>query len=135
MRFHTVAALYVLVFARFFAFSKENYISLLLIIGAVISAEMFNTAIEKLCDKISPEFHPLIKVVKDTAAGAVLILAIIAVIIAIILFGNIKGLSCMYNFYRNHPGNFILLILSFMINFIYIFKLPDFLKDKGEKKK
>ena len=50
MRVHTVAALYVLVFARFFDFSLRDYVLLLLTIGGVIAAEAINTSIEALCD-------------------------------------------------------------------------------------
>ena len=120
MRFHTVAALYVLVFARFFYFSKEDYILLLLTIGGVISAEMFNTAIEDLSDRVSKEFHPLIKSAKDCAAGAVLVLAIFAAVIGIILFGNINGILSMYNFYITHPINLSLLIISAVPSVLYI---------------
>ena len=120
MRFHTVAALYVLVFARFFDFSKEDYILLLLTIGGVISAEMFNTSIENLCDKVSKEFHPLIKSAKNCAAGAVLILAIFAAVIGMILFWNINGILSMYNFYITHPVNLSLLIISAVLSILYI---------------
>ena len=39
----------------------------------VIAAEMFNTAIEALADHLHPEVHPSIRIVKDCAAGAVLV--------------------------------------------------------------
>ena len=42
----------------------------------VIAAEMFNTAIEALADHLHPEIHPGIRVVKDCAAGAVLVTSI-----------------------------------------------------------
>lgn len=57
-------------------------------IGLVWAAEAFNTAIEKLCDVVSPGIHPQIKAVKDLASGAVLILAITAVVVGIIIFGS-----------------------------------------------
>lgn len=131
MRFHTAAALYVLVFARFFAFSKENYIEMLIIIGAVISAEMINTAIEDLADKVCKEYHPLIKGAKDAAAGAVLVLASAAAVIGIILFCNIEGLNTMYNFYITHPINFALLIISIPLTAVYVFHgIPEKKKKK-----
>lgn len=120
MRFHTVAALYVLVFARFFDFSREDYILLLLTIGGVLSAEMFNTAIEELCNKVSSEYHPLIKFSKDCAAGAVLVLAIFAAVSGFILFGNINGLMSMYNFYTTNPINLALLLISAVLSVFYI---------------
>lgn len=39
----------------------------------VLSAELFNTAIERLADHLHPEIHPGIRAVKDCAAGAVLL--------------------------------------------------------------
>ena len=47
----------------------------LLISSAVIAAELFNTAIERLADQLQPEPHPQIRIVKDCAAAAVLVLA------------------------------------------------------------
>ncbi len=49
-------------------------------------AEGFNTAIEKLCDKVSPQRDPLIEIAKDIAAGAVLLFVFSAVIIGLIVF-------------------------------------------------
>jgi undecaprenol kinase len=51
----------------------------LLASGAVIAAELFNTAIELLADHLHPETHASIRIVKDCAAGAVLIASITAV--------------------------------------------------------
>lgn len=55
-------------------------------IAAVMAAEAFNTALEKLCDVVSPEHHPLIGSIKDMAAGAVLIMAISSVVTGLLLF-------------------------------------------------
>ncbi len=50
------------------------------------TAEGFNTAIEAVCDVVSPEYHPLIKVAKDMGAGAVLISSIFAALIGLSIF-------------------------------------------------
>ena len=60
---------------------------LLLVIGFVWAAEIFNTAIEILTDHISPEENPTIKIIKDISAGGVLISAIISVLVGLLLFG------------------------------------------------
>lgn len=52
----------------------------------VLSMELMNTAIENVCDLISAEYHPLIKTIKDVAAGAVLISAVGSVITGAIIF-------------------------------------------------
>lgn len=54
----------------------------LLTSGAVIAAELLNTAIELLADHLHPEIHANIRIVKDCAAGAVLVMAIVAVAVA-----------------------------------------------------
>ena len=53
-----------------------------LIAALVLATELINTALEHLVDHLHPERHPRIKIVKDCAAGAVLILSITALIIA-----------------------------------------------------
>jgi diacylglycerol kinase len=55
-------------------------------IALVIAMEMINTALEKLCDVVQPDFHPVIKKVKDIAAGAVLLSAVCSAIIGLIIF-------------------------------------------------
>lgn len=70
---------------------KVNYIELLIIIltiGLVISAEMFNSAIENTVDLVTQEYNERAKIIKDISAGAVLITSIIAVIVAVIIFMN-----------------------------------------------
>ena len=59
---------------------------IILCIGVVIAAELFNTAIEKLVDLVSPQQHPVAGQVKDIAAGAVLVCAATAAIIGLIVF-------------------------------------------------
>src|SRR5258706_13299895 len=57
--------------------SKYEWIVVLLCTGAVLSAEMSNSALEKLCNHVHPSFHLQIKIVKDVAAGAGLFICII----------------------------------------------------------
>jgi diacylglycerol kinase len=57
-----------------------------LCIGLVLALEMINTAIEQLCNIVYPGFNPLIKMVKDVSAAAVLVVAIAAAICGFIIF-------------------------------------------------
>ena len=50
--------------------------------AGVISAELFNTAIEHLADHLHPEVHPSIRIVKDCAAAAVLVASFAALAVA-----------------------------------------------------
>jgi diacylglycerol kinase (ATP) len=52
---------------------------LLLAAALVLAAELFNTALERVIDRLHPEYHPELEVAKDCAAGAVLVLSIGAV--------------------------------------------------------
>ena len=71
-----------------FALSISSYQWLLVLfcIGLVISLEMVNSAIESYCDMITTDFHPRIKIIKDVAAGAVLVASITSLVIALIIF-------------------------------------------------
>jgi diacylglycerol kinase (ATP) len=86
MRIHMIAALIVLTACFFYDLSKFEILLLTITITMVIAAEMFNTAIECAIDLTANYYHPLAKVAKNTAAGAVLITAINAVIVGYILF-------------------------------------------------
>ena len=55
---------------------------LLLSSGAVLAAELFNTAIERLADHLHPQQHPAIRIVKDCAAAGVLLTALAALSVA-----------------------------------------------------
>ncbi|WP_121615059.1 diacylglycerol kinase [Virgibacillus halodenitrificans] len=55
-------------------------------IGFVLVTEITNSAIEKMIDYLNPAIHPSAKIIKDMAAGAVLIAAIIAALIGLIIF-------------------------------------------------
>jgi diacylglycerol kinase (ATP) len=86
MRIHMIAALLVLTACFFYDLSKFEIVLLTITITMVIVAEMFNTAIECAIDLTANYYHPLAKVAKNTAAGAVLITAINAVIVGYIIF-------------------------------------------------
>ena len=60
--------------------------------GLVMALELINTAIEAVVDLVTSEYRPLAKVAKDTAAGAVLIAAIMAAVSGLIIFVP-KGLA------------------------------------------
>jgi diacylglycerol kinase (ATP) len=76
-------------------FSRTEWIVVVLCIGAVLGAEAFNTAIEKMCDHLHPQQHPEIGKVKDLAAGAVLLVSIAAAVCGVmILLDHFCGFFC-----------------------------------------
>ncbi len=85
-QFHLLATIAVLLAAYFFKLNTTEWFAVLFAIGMVISAEAFNTAIEKFVDLLHPQKHHKAGLIKDLAAAAVLITSIIAAIIAAIIF-------------------------------------------------
>ncbi|MFN7691545.1 MAG: diacylglycerol kinase family protein [Bacteroidia bacterium] len=83
---HLIAIVAVLGAGYWFKISSMEWIAVVFAIGIVISAEMLNTAIEKLTDMVSPQINEQAKIVKDLAAGAVLIASLTAFIIGLIIF-------------------------------------------------
>ena len=66
--------------------SPEHAAIIFLVCFAVLSAEMLNTAIEKICDFVHPDFRDRIGLIKDFSAGAVLLLAFVSVIIGLLIY-------------------------------------------------
>lgn len=85
-KIHLIAAALIVIAGFCFSLSVTEWCIIIIQIALVWSAEAFNTAIEKLADTVTSDYHPSIKIVKDVAAAGVLILAISAVIVAAIIF-------------------------------------------------
>lgn len=85
-KIHLLAMILVLIAGYIFQLDKTEWCIILMSIGIVLMAEGFNTAIERVCDKVSPERNPLIKDAKDIAAGAVLLVVMAVVAIGLIIF-------------------------------------------------
>lgn len=83
---HLAATLAVIALGVYCDITTTQWCFLVLAITLVWMAEAFNTAIEYLCDKVSPEYHELIKHTKDVAAAAVLLTATGAVVIGALVF-------------------------------------------------
>ena len=86
MKIHILAMIVVITLGFFFKLDKIEWCFIIIAIASVISAELFNTAIETVVDMVSPERNPKAKLAKDIAAGAVLVVAIGAAIIGFIVF-------------------------------------------------
>jgi undecaprenol kinase len=86
MQIHIGSAILVVLFGLGFSISPFEWIAVLLAIGGMLALELMNTAVERTVDLYTCELHPLAKQAKDSAAGAVLIFAIISVIIGLIIF-------------------------------------------------
>lgn len=86
LSFHLIAAAVAVIAGCVLDITRTDWMIVTLCIGMVIAAELFNSAIEKLVDLVSPQRHPLAGQVKDIAAGAVLVCAATAAVIGLIVF-------------------------------------------------
>lgn len=86
IRIHFFAAIIALLAAFFFEISSAEFLLLFFAISMVIISEMFNTAIEAAVDLATDKYHPLARIAKNVAAGAVLISTINAVVVGYFIF-------------------------------------------------
>jgi diacylglycerol kinase len=85
-QFHFLATLLVIFAGYWLKIDQNEWIIIIFAMALVWSAEAFNSAIEKLCDRVEPEKDPIIGKVKDMAAAGVLFLAIAAAIVGCMIF-------------------------------------------------
>jgi diacylglycerol kinase len=87
MRVHITIAMVIALLGVWLGITMVEWAIIALTMGVVFAAEMMNTVVERLVDLLSPDHHPLAKAAKDAAAGAVLILAIFAVLVGLFILG------------------------------------------------
>ncbi|NEU07542.1 diacylglycerol kinase family protein [Flavihumibacter sp. R14] len=83
---HSISALSAIALGYWLNIGKHDWLWIFLAIGLVLTAELFNTALEVLVDLVSPEYHPKAGVVKDVSAAAVLITALLSIAIGMMVF-------------------------------------------------
>lgn len=84
---HIFVTLFFVFLGFYFSISKEEWLIQILCCGLVLTVESLNSAIEKICDFIHPDFHPKIGTIKDISAGAVgFIVSAVTIVLAIIYY-------------------------------------------------
>ena len=86
IKIHTIISIIVIIGGILFKINYIEWLVCLVLIGFVLMAEFFNTAIEYVVDLASPNIHPLAKAAKDTASAGVLMMAIISALIGCVIF-------------------------------------------------
>lgn len=86
MKIHFAIAVVAVVLGFVLAIDSASWAVIVLCIACVVAAECFNTALESVVDLVSPQYHDLARHAKDCAAGAVLIFALAAVVVACVIF-------------------------------------------------
>ena len=126
MKVHILAAIIIVILAIVINASKVEILIISLSVSFVIITELVNTAVEAIIDLVSPERHPLAKLAKDVAAGAVLVAAINALCVGYLLFYD-KLLDIFDGANRLHviagrKGNISILILILVSILVIVLK-------------
>ena len=125
MRFHLCAACYVYFFSLFYDFSKTQYAVLTIVVCGVIALEMLNSSLERCVDRPSPDRYMTAGVVKDMAAGAVLVYSIGAAVCGILLFWDIKVMRDILSFFVQTPLAAVCFAVSIIASAWFIFGKED----------
>jgi diacylglycerol kinase len=83
---HCGAVVAVIIAGCVFHIDRIEWLIISLNIAVVLGFEMLNTAVEKICNLVHPQHHPFVKIIKDVAAGAVLVAAIAAAVCGAVIF-------------------------------------------------
>lgn len=121
-RFHLAMALYVIFFAIIGKVTLPQFGVLCVCIALVLTAELFNTALELTCDKITKEQNVTIKHIKDISAGAVLISAVFSAMAGLFIFLSKDVFFRIFDVLFTYPWLLVLFIVSVIFNLIFIFK-------------
>ena len=87
-RIHSIVGLFVLVFSVIIGLGRIDFCIILLTIALVLITEMVNSAIEYTWDKLEPNHHPVVAIIKDAVAGAVFVAVSFAVLVGILIFSK-----------------------------------------------
>lgn len=116
MKIHIIASIAVLIACFFFDISKAEFLSLAITITMVIGAELVNTSVEAVVDLNTNYYHPLAKVAKNTAAGAVLVTAINAILVGYIVFWDkLSNFSFQVIYKIKHSEPYMILIALIIV--------------------
>lgn len=86
LKIHCILGSMTLILGFLFGISLAEWLAIIITIGLVITIELTNTAIEEVVNSFTDQVHPAAKKAKDVAAGAVLVISIMAAIIGCIIF-------------------------------------------------
>ena len=121
-RFHLAFAVYVIIAAAVTGASLTEWMLIAVCIGAVTGAEIFNSAIEKLCDTLHPDKSSGIGRAKDLAAGGVLTLAVASAAVGGMIFFNAEKLTRLAAFAASHTVLFVLVLATVPVAAFLVFR-------------
>ncbi len=125
MKFHAFITVITLMLALFYDLKSNSIIALSISIALVWAAELLNTAVEACIDIFCKDYHELARKAKDASAGAVLITALNAVIVAYVVFSGVirKKLSTSFMILKNSYQHKTVFIIIVVLTVVILLKL------------
>jgi diacylglycerol kinase (ATP) len=128
LRIHFGVAVLALIAGFIWRLSRVELLILVIAISMVLLAELFNTALETVVDLVTMDYHPLAKVAKDVAAGAVLVTTINAAMIGAVLFLDTAQIQQLFLRPASIPSD---LVRTLVVGFTLLLLLLVILKQRG----
>lgn len=130
MRIHFGIVVLVLLLGALCRFDATQMSLLIVVSAMVLVAEMINTAVESVVDMITQSYHPLAKLAKDIAAGAVLIAAVCAALVGFALFFGSKRIVPLHVAIDRNPAP-LLILITLVVLVMVIVLISKVLGGKG----
>ncbi len=132
MRFHFYTLVGVLLSGLLLNLDNRDMLVLLFAITLVIVAEMFNTAVEAVVDMVNEHYSPAAKVVKDVAAGAVLLAAMNALIAGLLIFfGQQKLVQIQQGLQKELPPDIVRVVFVGIVLLALVVVISKLISDTG----
>lgn len=123
MKVHITVAVLVMLMSLFYDLTRTEFLIICLTIAIVLICELFNTAVEIFVDTIIDVYHPKAKLVKDTAAGAVLVASFASLIVAYFIFFDRISTSLAIGIVRIRQSPVHITIIALIITIILVLAL------------
>lgn len=128
MKIHLTVAALVLFLSLFYDLTRVEFLIVCMTIAIVIICELFNTAIEVVIDTLIGIYHPKAKVVKDTAAGAVFIAAVLSILVGYFIFYDRVSTSLEIGIIRIKQTPTHLTVIAIILTMLVVLLLKAFSK-------
>jgi diacylglycerol kinase (ATP) len=132
MRFHFFAAAGMILLGALVHITRVQWFMLYIAMAIVFLTEMLNTAIEACVDLSTDSYHPLAKIAKDIASGAVLVATITATLIGILIFFDPRTYESLFELsVVPRQADMFQIGLSGMILLMFLMVISKTLGNKG----
>lgn len=128
MKVHITAAVFIMLLSLFYDLTRTEFLIICLTIAMVLICELFNTAMEIFVDTLIDIYHPKAKLVKDTAAGAVLVATFASLLVGYFIFFDRLSTSLAIGIVRIRQSPIHITIIALVITIFVVLFLKAGLK-------